>query len=461
MQLFMIYFSDFLGKGLTIKTYLELSFYVAIAAYPHTMPLAILFSSIVSLGNLGESLEVEALKTLGISLIRIIRSLLIFSLALFIFSYGINSFVVPKVYINFITLLRDMQNKKPDIAIREGVFYDGIPGYSVRIAKKNKEDNSLEDIMIYDHTKKKNLPYLTIAKKGKIYSKNHGKEFVIELIDGHNYIDIKNEDSTSIFSPETKNKFIRSNFKKQTLILNLEALGFHRSNKDEYKEFKKSRNIFDLEKDILEMNEYKKKIYQNVSESYNNFFYELFSKISREKFPAVEKINSVAYFRELFSKKNSEDFEKNSKNLKPIAASAKKSAETFLNYLKGCRKQEYKQKTFINDYAIHMKKMFTWAFSCISVMILGATLGVIMKRGGLGIPLIISGILIVIHYIIEMISEKWGKYGVINPSLGAWASNLVIIPLGIFFYYVAYRDIKFSDFKIYNFFAKKFSKKKS
>ena len=442
MQLYMLYFSNFIGKGISFFTYFELSFYIGSAALSHVLPISIMFSSIVSIGNISENLELTALKASGISLFRIIRPLILFSFFLCFFSLFLNKNYIPKVYIKFITLLKDMQNKKPDISIKEGIFYDGIPGYSIRIGKKNKEKKILEDIIIYDHTRENSLPITTVAKEGKMYFEKNEKVFVFELLDGENLIDIKDEDCKDYIC-DTK-RFIRSNFKMQKLMINLESLGFKRSDEEQNKDFKKSKTASILKKDIESFLSESKNLQNNIYKNILSYFYEI-EKISLyEKREILNEKNSINNFKNL-----------NEEKKKEIISKSLSSASKVSKYLKGCNREEKKKKIIINDYKIELNKMMSWAFSCISVMILGTCLGMLIKKGGFGIPLIISGFLIVIHYIIEMISEKWGKFGYIDTFSGAWASNYVIIPLCIIFYYMAYRDYSILDFNFFKIFKRK------
>lgn len=445
LNIFLVFLNDFIGKGLGIWNYFLLSAYVAATALPHALPLAIMFASIVSMGNLGESLELTSLKSAGISISRIMKPLLIFAAGISIFAFFLNSYIVPKAAVKFLTLLYDMRQKKPNVAIKEGIFYDGIPGYSIRIGKKDRNADTIHDIMIYDHTKKDSLPSLTIAQSGSIYMQNEGKQMVIELRDGHNYFDIKQNEDLNQENEITN--FARSNFKKERLIIGLDSLQFSRSKDEIFSRSRRAKNREQLKKHILELNASRQEIRKYLAENFDEHF-EITKDLSFEGDvnynSNLEGTNNVKNIKDLLKIRKESGYESDASTFAAVEAckNSIKEATKFRDYVKKCIKHDYEIEIDKNTYELELYKMFTWAVSCLSIMLIGASLGAVIKKGGLGVPLIIAGLLTVIHYIIEITGEKWSKFGVISTINGAWAGNYVIIPVAIFFYILAYRDTR-------------------
>lgn len=461
LQTFLFFLNEFIGKGLGAITYLLLATYVASAALPHALPLAIMFSSIMTMGNLSESLEITALKAAGFSLSRIMRSLIIFGFTLTVFAFYANSYIVPRAAVRCINLLSDMRHKKPDVSIKDGIFYDGVPGYSIRIGKKDRQKDTIHDIMIYDHTKKDIQPSLTIAQNGRIYLQDDGKQLVIELSDGHNYIDIK--PSNDEFYTYAVTNFARTNFKLQKLVIGLDALQFSRTKEELFERSRRAKNRNKLKEHILTMKKSQEEVIGYLIQNFEQHFKQL-EKVSTQKFiydAPLKDGDNVFAVKKLIEQYKIDPLNSDIAAMEAlqVCQDATKEAKAFRDYVGKCAQHDYDVMVDRNSYEIELYKMFTWAFSCLTIMILGASLGAIIKKGGLGLPLIISGLLIVIHYIIEIIAEKWAKYGFISTINSAWAANYVMIPLAITLYILAYKDTRIFETDFYSVIINKFRKK--
>ncbi len=197
MQFFLFNFSELIGKGLGVDIYLQLASYVGVWTTKQAFPLSVLLASIMALGNLGENHELTALRSAGIPILRILWPLCVFVLLLSGLAFFSNSYVVPRANLNALSLLSDLVKKKPSVAIKEGLFYDGIPGYSIKVDKKLEDKTKLEGIMIYDHTEKRGNVSLTMAKSGRIYTIKDEAYLVIELFNGHNYLEEAPKEATA------------------------------------------------------------------------------------------------------------------------------------------------------------------------------------------------------------------------------------------------------------------------
>ncbi|MEL6539540.1 MAG: LptF/LptG family permease, partial [Bacteroidota bacterium] len=200
MQIFLVYFDELVGKSVGWTIYAQLLGYMGIYISPQALSLSILVASIITFGNLSEHAELIALKSAGISLFRILMPLMIFVTILSGFIFYANSYVVPRANLNFINLLYDLRKKKPDLAIREGVFYDGIPGYSIRVAKKMPDQKTLRGILIYDHTQDRGNVAVTMAESGQITIVQAGQYLALDLFNGQNYVEgeVKTKEEASV-----------------------------------------------------------------------------------------------------------------------------------------------------------------------------------------------------------------------------------------------------------------------
>jgi lipopolysaccharide export system permease protein len=463
LQTFLTFLNDFIGKGLGLGNYILLATYISSAALPHALPMTIMFSSIMTIGNLSESLELVVLKAAGFSLARIIRSLIIFSLSLSIFAFYVNSYIVPRAAVKSINLLSDMRQKKPDVSIKEGIFYDGIPGYSIRIGKRDRQNDAIHDIMIYDHTKKDIQPSLTISQNGRIYLQDNARQLVIELNDGHNYIDIKPSDDD--LHADIPTNFVRTNFKLQRLIIGLDSLQFSRTKEEIFEKSRRAKNRKKLKEHILTMIKSQEEVRGYITQNFDKHFHDL-EKISTQEsivdttLKETDNVFIIKKFIEQY-KLNPLELSVSSMEVLQVCQDAVKDAKIFRDYIERCAQHDYNIMVDKNSYEIELYKMFTWAISCLTVMLLGASLGAIMRKGGLGLPLIISGFLIVIHYVIEIITEKWAKYGLISTINSAWAANYVLIPVALVIYIFAYKDTRIFETNLYSVILNKFRKKKS
>ena len=186
----------------------------------------------MALGNLGEHRELTALRSAGIPILRILWPLCAFVLVLTGLAFFSNSYVVPRANLNALSLLSDLVKKKPSVAIKEGLFYDGVPGYSIKVNKKLEDKTKLEGIMIYDHTEKRGNVSLTMAKSGRIYTIKDEAYLVIELFDGHNYLEEARKELTAANPTPRAPYYVRTAFKSQKLVISLDSLKLSRTKKE-------------------------------------------------------------------------------------------------------------------------------------------------------------------------------------------------------------------------------------
>jgi lipopolysaccharide export system permease protein len=469
MQFFLLHFDVLIGKGLGLAIYTQLASYIGIVATKQAFPLAVLLSSIMALGNLGEYCELTALKSAGISLPRVLLPLFCFVLLLSLLVYFSNSYIVPRANLNASSLLYDLTKKKPSVAIKEGVFYDDIPGYSIKVRKKMDDQVTLQGIMIYDHTQDGGIVSLTMAESGKIYTIHDEAYMVIELFNGHSYIEEIPQDNIAETHERQVPQFYRSSFESQKLLLSLESFKLARTKKELFANSFKTKNTQRLAADVVAMKSSIRQVTQSLSTEALNRLIQLDSTELAEATTKPDNLLEIANVLEL--KAYAEHYYRDKTQSEqpaittdlPIAPStlyrttdlsciytaALKQARNFKVELALQATEKKRLEKEIRKHELERHKMMAWAVSCIVVFLVGAPLGALIKKGGIGIPLIIATCLIVWHYIFEMLGEKWANEDLIDAFSGAWLANSLLLPFGLFFLRKAYEDARLPEAEFY------------
>lgn len=429
------YVDDLIGKGLEWPIILEIVFYIIPTLIPLALPLAILLSSLMAFGKLGETYELTALKSSGISLYQIMKPLFIVVTIVSITVFFFSNHVIPYSNMKFKTLLYDVMNKKLALNIREGVFFDDIEGYSIKVNHK-ENNNKLRDILIYDHSERMGNTKVIKAESGYMYGSEDGRYLYLNLINGHSYeeLDSKNP-KKRIDLP-----FARSSFRKQKIRFDMSSFEFDRSEEEKYSNVAQFMNL--------------KQLNQNHDS--------LKTLINNKLHTISEKMNSYYSFHLLkshvLSNQNVKSFdihslEKNKKNRLIKAASRQiKSCNSFIYNVQ--RELNYKNKQ-LKKTAIEWHRKFSLSFACIVLFLIGAPLGSIIRKGGLGIPVLISIIFFLAYHITSITGEKSALQGVISIPLGMWMSTIILTPLGLFFTIKSSKDQPLFDADFINQFKQK------
>jgi lipopolysaccharide export system permease protein len=472
MQFFLIWFDELIGKDLGLGIYLQLFVYFGITATPKAFPLAILLASLIAFGNLGETLELTALKAAGISLLRILLPLIMLvGLLSFLVLYS-NNYLVPKFTVKAYNLLYDLRKKKPSIAIKEGVFYNGIPNYSIRVEKKLPDQNTLLDIIIYDHSKDKGNIAVTTAKSGQLYTIRNDRYLVVELFNGHNYLE-GSLDEKKQSEKETIASFYRTSFKTQKLLLDLDQFKLTRSSKDLFTYYHTTKNAGELRADIevikAKIDAAKKTLFDNFQQHWP-----LPIEEGALHAPSTSSLNIPAEGYADSTLKQVRNFQlpeqvQRSENTTAIQTTtvpdlprspelvqkALEQAKGYKNQLKQQVQVIKKEMKELREYEIEKHQRLASALGCIIMLLIGAPLGALIKKGGLGVPLLISIGFILLYYIADIFGIRWAKAGLLDSFMGAWISNLILLPFGLFFLRQAQKDSRILDKDAYVIFINK------
>jgi lipopolysaccharide export system permease protein len=394
MQFFWLYIDDLVGKGLDFGTLMYLTGLVALTWVPLAFPLALLLSSIMTFGNLGESFELVAIKSSGISLARFMRPLFIISVIVAGLSFAFANNIIPIANLKFNTLKVDIIRSKPALDIKEGIFYDKIEGYSIKLGKKEKDDSTIRDVIIYEKSYGLQDNFL-IAQSG-IMKLSADKQFLeFNLKNGWRYEEKGNRGTT-------KTDFIRMGFKEYKKVLDLSSLSPMKSDDNQYKDNYKMLSVRQLSFVIDSLRKQIKKEYISKSSIDVNQV-AAFAKYADSSFAKVEtqKLVKVKTFDEL------------------IADSAKQlvrdQAGIKANNIKGMLgpiATLYTQKEeALRLHQIEWQRKFALSFACIVLFLIGAPLGSIIRKGGLGTPLVFAIAFFVFFHMINTFGEKFAREG--------------------------------------------------
>lgn len=432
MQFLWKYVDDLVGKGLEWYLVAELLFYASSTFVPLALPLAILLSSIMTLGTLGENYELVAAKAAGISLRKLMKPLVILSICISLFAFYFSNNVLPVANLKFRSLLYDIKKKKLVFNIKEGIFYGGLDGYTMRIGKKNKDGIRIEDVIIYNHTKSLGNIDVTTADSGRMESTPDGRFIIFTLFNGYNYKDVIDERGYRINRP-----FERTYFEEEKRRFDLQSFQMDRTDEELFKDHYAMLNSKQLNKAIDSLTEkYDNKLDKFQEKFKNNYvFYSRYDSTVQFSEDTLSKIKPVFL----------DNFDKNEQSkILNYAVTSAKSLKNTVHFNKGTFKSD---KTQILRHYIVWHKKFTLSVACLILFFTGAPLGAIIRKGGLGLPVVVSIILFIVYHIISITGEKYARADAVDMISGMWISSAVLLPLGIFLTYKATTDSQLMDFE--------------
>lgn len=441
------YVDDLIGKGFEWYVILELMYYASAANVSMALPLSILLSSIMTFGTLGENYELVAIKSAGISLQKAMMPLLVVIIGLAISSFIFSDYMLPKANLKFGSLLWDIRNKKLSFLIKEGVFNNSIPGYSIRVDKKY-DNGELKNVMIYDHTGNNGIAKIIIAKEGKM-SKDDDY-LLLKLHDGVRY----EESSGKNTSYNPRQELTRMRFKETDQKFDISSFKMNRTDEEGFRGNTQMLDLKGLKKkeDSLsrELDSVNKFAALNVSSYYkqNNYTKGYTKELNKAKPVEGPVLKTVPKDQKL-----------------AVVQGALDQANSVMQTASG-RMADFADRTkAITKVQIEYQKKFTLAVSCLLLFFIGAPLGAIIRKGGLGLPVVVAIVFFLLYHIIATVSEKSATTGSLTPFFGMWLAIIILSPLGAFLTYKATVDSALFDI---NYFKqlflnslKKFNRKKA
>lgn len=442
LQFLWKYVDDLMGKGLPWITIAELLFYASANLVPMALPLAILLSSIMTFGNLAENSELTAMKSSGMSLMRIMRPLILFIGVLSVGAFFFANNVFPVANMKFRSLIFDIQQQKPTLTIREGIFYNDIPGFSIYVEKKSTDGNSMEDILIYDHQQHSSRYKRSIvAEKGKILQSKESHFMIFHLSNGQVYQELE--------PGQVKGKafgFQHLKFKEGDFNFDLSDFELQRTDVDVFKDHYEMLNLSQLasQEDTLKIKlKFREQEFTDVTskrflpfriahqnDSIHHDFYQEFGQLNK----------SIQFMRLNEALNNARNLKQNGIDYEG-------------NYL-GAKEQ-------IARHRLEWHRKLTLSVACLILFFIGAPLGAIIRKGGLGAPIVASTILFIFYYILSIAGEKMSKSAVVDPFWGMWLSSFILFPIGFFLTYKSNNDSTLFDKDFYIRILRAFRKNKT
>jgi lipopolysaccharide export system permease protein len=437
------YIDDLIGKGFEWYIILELMLYASATNVAMALPLSVLLSSIMTYGSLGENYELVAIKAAGISLRRAMYPMMVIITILSIAAFAFSDYMLPKANLKYYSLLYDARQQKSANFLPEGVFSSSFPGYSIRVKRKDADGQTLHDIIIYVKNQQQNNTDVLIAKEGKMYRTPNGQFLVLKLKDGVKYMETPGESSFNV-----RERLTRYRFKETEQKFDISSLKFRRTDESEFQSAYQMMNLKQL-KDNEELT--KRQIDSGVNVNYRliTAYIKYFSL--PKKSLAVKKYvpSDGKTFADL--KLNEQVSE---------VANASSEARSVQDVVKNRSERHTELKKNVQRADLEYQKKFTLSAACIALFLIGAPLGAIIRKGGLGLPVVVSVIFFLFFYIINTIGEKYVKDGDLSPLIGSWIAIAVITPIGVFLSYKAATDSAIFDVDIYRRFFNKLFKKK-
>lgn len=435
LQFFWLYIDDFVGKGLSTDIVLKFIWYQSAVLVPLALPLAVLLSSLMTFGNLGESFELVAIKSAGISLLRFMRPLFIISVLISGVAFMFSNYIIPVATLKSRTLLSDIVFAKPAFDLKEGVFYDKIPGYAIKIGQKDA-DSIINDIVIYEQDNPLQDNFIT-AKSG-IMRVSEDKRFLeFHLRDGWRY------QERGYMYENSNTEYIRIGFKEYKKQFDLGSFQINwtpdsanKNNERMYSLRQLTRAVDSLEKDLA----LTKKRSDSELAGMIHFAGLIDSLDSKNKLHVQDSLKKpISSFDEILPDSARGDV---SQKVQGLISSIRFTVESSVNTIN-------EKSRVLRRHKIEWHRKITLSLACIVLFLIGAPLGSIIRKGGLGTPLIFAIIFFMLFYFSSTTGEKFAKEGTLTPFTGMWMAIFILVPLGLFLTYKALRDSQLLNKEFY------------
>lgn len=507
MQNMLKYFDDIIGKDLGWDVIALLFFYFAVFMVPFAMPLAVLLSSLITYGNLGEHFELTAVKSLGISLTRSLVPIGAFVVLLVGVAFYANNYMVPKAALEAYSLIYDIKQKKPALDLREGSFYNGIPDISIKVNKKHRDGISLKDVIIYDHRGRLGNKEVIIADSGRMFTMLGDQYLKLELFNGYNYSEGTSSNDINMVGQNYNEETLRKTaFARSEMIFDLSSFNLNRTEKKWFQGNRIMRNLSELQRDMdsvsWQMNDQRLGVYQIGQSMFSyhlkrdtvplsadlRFFRRqkdsLFRARTAREQAANHSIYPVAVVDSLIPPATTQQAQPetrllsaSTKNLAVPVGETSRSTDPVnpaildsvfdapfsrelhtqaLNSIRAVKSQMASSLSVAESQAqeylmfqIQWHKILSSSVACFVMFLIGAPLGAIIKKGGLGIPVIVSIFFFIIYYVMGITGEKWAKQHLVSVPVGVWMANVILLIIGLLFLRQARVDARLFDSDFY------------
>lgn len=433
MQFLWKYIDELVGKGIPTGVLIKLIGLSLADLVPMALPLTVMVAALMTFGNLSESFELVAMKANGVSLLRILRPVFLFMSALVFANFLFLNFVIPKANLEFKAMLLDLRSKKPAFNIDAGQFYQQIDGVAIRIGEKAEDNETVKDVLIYEY---KNDD----SKRLNVIRAEHGKMVMSadqRILNFTLYNGVRYEEMTSAESYKRTLPFNQMYFKKQQMVVDLSSLDFTFSDRERMSTDYRLLNVNQL---FLEIDSFNMRMEKHYLDN-QNYLNRLIHYTPSFPNPVPGKSARIDNFQLLKDSVIYNNFSK-SKHMamKSLAVSLARGIKGTLD---GYASTVEFEKKDVALYQSELHKKFSYSFLLMMLFLIAAPLGAIIKKGGIGLPLVISVLLFVLFYAINITGEKMGKELVVPVWFGMWMSTLVLLPIALIITFQALRDRSF------------------
>lgn len=429
MQFLWKYIDDLVGKGLEFSLVVKLIGMFAVTMLPLALPLSLLLASCMTIGNLGENNELIALKSGGVSLLKTIRLPWLFVGMLCIASFFINNNIIPYINLKYYSLLFDLRKHKPALDIRENIFYRGISGYTLKVGSKSPDNTTIYDIILYDHSSGRGNDNVLLADKGELYLSADEKYLILNVSNGVQYQEMSQRKDYTFHPKEQTATY----FDKLHKVFDLSEFKLSRTDQALFKGNYQMMNTQQLRH---EMDSIKKSFEVEHKDIYN------FSG----SYIGVKKNPNAFIDSNLFSGPLDTSAYKNILKTHIISTSLQKNIKddiiTLKANLEANREQLKNKESDIAEYKTAYYKKFNLSLSCMILFLIGCSMGAIVRKGGFGMPILISVIFYMLFHVMNMAGDKLSNYEKLPPILGSWLSSIILMPIAIFTLWKANTDTK-------------------
>lgn len=455
MQFLWKYIDDLVGKGLEFPVISELLMYTSASLVPMALPLAVLLASIMTYGNLAEYNELLALKSAGISLQKIMMPVTILAILITFGAFLFNNNLLPFTNLKMRSLLYDIQRQNPDLSIKAGIFDNSIEGYTIRVEEKDQRTNLLKKIQIYDHTDRLGNIIVTIADSGYMRMTEDERFLVMTLYNGQSYSEMQKQQKRT---REKTYPHRRDSFEKQELMIELVDFGLKRTDESLFKSSYQMMNLKQLKfiEDSLknEIRTGQKALYSTLERSsyYKNKNY-LQRPVNQNDTMNVESAKIVVFdYDSIFNAASTDE------QIRLIDQTINLT-RTSMNFINNSFISIDNKIRRLRKYEIEEQRKFSLSLACLIFFFIGAPLGAIIRKGGLGMPVVVSVLFFLLYYIISLTGEKFVRESVLTAFGGMWLSSFILIPLSIFLTYKASTDSVIMNIETYFQFFKRIRQK--
>lgn len=427
MQFMWRYVDELIGKGLTLDVLAHFFYYAGLTLIPMSLPLAILLASLITFGNLGERFELLSMKAAGIPLIRILQPIIIFNILLCIGSFYFQNVTGPEAQKKFYTLIYSMKQKSPELEIPEGIFYSEIPGYNIFVEKKGKENGMLYGVMIYSTTDGYEDAQIVLADSAELKTTADEKHLMLTMYAGERF---RNMQAQGNMMARANVPYMRETFIQETDLIPFDN-NFNMMDANVFSGSAQTKNLREIETGLDFLAHKSDSIGRSLFAYLQNTTYR--RKVNIASQDSAKIARQTLNFDTLYSQLTVSQQQSILRN-----AMQKSTVATNEYEFRGLISKDIDQST--RTHWVEWHKKFTLSLACLFFFFIGAPLGAIIRKGGLGVPVVISVTIFIFYYIINVSGEKMAKSGEWVPWFGEWLSSMVLCPIGIFLTYKANKD---------------------